>query len=214
MPQTGMISWEHRWGFWAEQCWDTRDPWGAASGGVPQPDLSPSRWGARTWLPFRADTRVLLPAHPGTSRLFSLHFNVSEQSLQSAFPHFLFDIVGNTVPTLSMSIPLMTECLCGGISYTILHFEGLFLLQYFLFGCTSFPALPFLLEVQLIMFTWEASAFSKSFVSRQAEHTGNYQVECWLLLWIDIIFHPDFQPANKGTCGYLPRCYSPSFPFL
>lgn len=64
-----------------------------------------------------------------------------------------------------------------------------------------------------LMLMWEASAFSKSFVSHQAEHADNYQVECWLLFWIDMIFHPDFQPANKGTHGYLPRCYSLSFPF-
>lgn len=36
----------------------------------------------------------------------------------------------------------MTECSCGGISCTILYFEGLLLLQFFLFDCISSPALP------------------------------------------------------------------------
>lgn len=109
----------------------------------------------------------------------------------------------------------MTECSCGGISCTILYFEGLLLLQFFLFDCISSPALPFLLEIQHLglMFTWEASAFSKSFVSHQAEHADNYQVECWLLFWIDMLFHPDFQPANKGTHGYLQAATPPVFSF-
>lgn len=79
-----------------------------------------------------------------------------------------------------------------------------------------FPCSPlFLVEIQHLgfTFTWEASAFSKSFVSHQAEHADNYQVECWLLFWIDMLFHPDFQPANKGTHGYLQAATPPVFSF-
>lgn len=103
--------------------------------------------------------------------------------------------------------------ICRGIGTVSFTLRACCWLQYFLFGRVSFPALPFCWRYSplgFMVFTWDASAFSKSFVCISSSWTH----WCWVVCWLLFCPLSNFQTTSKGTHGYLPGCYSLPLLFL